>query len=270
MPQRKFSINHNAFSEYTPESAYWAGFLAADGNLRVSHSGCKQIRIYLKKSDSIHLEKFKKFLQSEHKVSLSPSYDRCSFEFTSEKIFDDLTRLYNITPTKSFTLKPPTGLPENLIRHYVRGVFDGDGTVGETFTNRNSLMATIFFAITGTEELINFIFNWSESKIGSINYKIVNHPRSMGIKVFNLTTNQTLQILSVLYEDSSEEIRLDRKFEIFNRLISGIRKTRELLPYDQRNVCLTDRRRGKKTSLSAINKEKRQLKTLKTKDDGIV
>lgn len=245
MPQRKFSIDHTSFSSYTPESAYWAGFLAADGCIRIQKGTIKQIRIYLKKSDSPHLEKFKRFLKSEHLVSLSNTYDRCSFEFTSAQIFDDLQKFYNLTPNKSLTYIFPRQLPALLIPHFIRGLSDGDGCICETFMNKNSITASVIYNIVGTADVVGFVYDWSSSKLGQINYKPTNHPTSAGIRVFNLGTKLALEFLNIIYENSNVEIYLDRKFEIYKRVTTGQRKTRELAPYDQRVVCKTSRRRKK-------------------------
>jgi hypothetical protein len=242
MPAKKFNINHNAFATITPESAYWAGFLAADGNLRISSSGCKQVRLYLKKSDATHLEKFKRFLNSKHKVSLSPTYDRCSFEFVSEKMYDDLIRLYNITPNKSLTYVFPN-IPEEFMPHFIRGVFDGDGCISEGFWNKNSRTASVSISIVGTDSMIQEILNWANKNIGRIDYKPSDHHSTSGCSIFNLAVRQGIQFLAKLYEGSTEETRLDRKFEIFNRIFNGERKVREIAPYEERMVCKTDRKR---------------------------
>jgi len=238
-------INHSAFSEYTSESCYWAGFLAADGNIRITHHGSKQIRLYLKKSDSDHLEKFKTFLGSGHKVSLSPTYDRCSFEFTSVQIYDDLMKLYKLTPRKSMTLEPPENIPEDMKKHFIRGYFDGDGCLCETFLNKNSLKSSIMVTIVSTKAFVDWLTLYAQSLFGEIRYKPSLHPNGETM-VFNLGTLKAIEFLRNLYEDSSVETRLDRKYEKFEPISRGVRKTRELIPYDQRMVCKTDRRRKPK------------------------
>ena len=94
--------NTAAFDEYTEESCYWAGFLAADGN--VDSKG--RIRLMLKYDDILHLEKFKEYLQSTHAVSSNTdTYNRCSFEFTNKDMCDMLDLNFNTVPNKSLTIK---------------------------------------------------------------------------------------------------------------------------------------------------------------------
>src|SRR5690606_8445162 len=46
----------------------------------------------------------------------------------SKKMYNDLLDK-GITPRKSLTLKPPKNVPKDLVRHWIRGYFDGDGSV---------------------------------------------------------------------------------------------------------------------------------------------
>lgn len=258
----KFKINETKFDNYTNESAYWAGFLAADGNLRIAKGNIYQVRLYLKKSDSTHLLKFKEFLQADHKVSLSPTYDRCSFEFSNERIYKKLGELYNITANKSLTLKYPEQLPLEFERHFIRGIFDGDGCITEGFWNKNSRTASVSITIVSTEDVINHIFKYAEKILGPITYMPSNHAVTKGVKVFNLCIRQGLQFLEHLYEDSEEPVRLDRKYSIFYRIMTGGRKTREIIPYK-------DRMPVKSTRKSREDKWK-PAKVIFRKDNGIV
>lgn len=246
MPKSKIPLNHNAFSEYSAESAYWAGFLAADGNLRLSHRGHKCIRLYLGVVDLRHLEKFKSFLGSGHKIATPEKYARCSIEFVSEQIYDDLVSKYNLTPRKSMTYTFPTQVPEEYLGPFLRGYFDGDGCLCESFQNKNSLTASYGVTMIGTADFVSGCTNAVSPHLArEIKYKPSYHVNGETM-VFNLNTRQAKEFLTWIYEGSTEETRLDRKYEMYDRIcVQNIRKTRELPPYVQRNVCLTSRRRNK-------------------------
>lgn len=47
---------------------------------------------------------------------------------TSDKMFNDLCS-HGCVPNKSLVLTFPKDIPENLIHHFIRGYFDGDGSV---------------------------------------------------------------------------------------------------------------------------------------------
>jgi hypothetical protein len=56
-------------------------------------------------------------------------------------MFDDLC-YHGCVPNKSLILKFPT-INEGLISHFIRGYFDGDGTVGEYQNVKNSNSKTL-------------------------------------------------------------------------------------------------------------------------------
>lgn len=246
MPQQPKRINHHAFSEYTEESAYWAGFLASDGNLRVSGKGHKCVRLYLGIKDLGHLQKFKEFLQSDHKIATPEKYLRCSMEFVSETIYDDLVEKYTLTPRKSMTYRFPEQVPEELTPHFVRGYFDGDGCVYESFMNRNSLTASYGVTMLGTEDFVRKVSEVVEPHLSRpISYKPAMHTNGL-TRIFNLATVQAGEFLKWIYQCSTPSTRLDRKYALYDKIcVRGERKTRELPPYDERNVCKTSRRRGR-------------------------
>jgi hypothetical protein len=108
------------------EKAYFLGFISADGCVIERNGNCRVLSIHINKQDIDILEKFKKEINYEGEISMGKSRSRmCTIFCTSMKMFNDLSK-YNVTPRKSRILKFPK-LPENMIHHYMRGYFDGDG-----------------------------------------------------------------------------------------------------------------------------------------------
>lgn len=224
-----FQINHSFFKTYSDCSCYWAGFLAADGNLRVSASGSKCIRVYLGSIDVTHLLKFKRLLESEHKVSTSLTYDRCSFEFCSSEIYDDLFRIYGIHPAKSMTLSFPTEIPSEYLPHFVRGYFDGDGCICESFSNKNSRTATLYSTLLGTPTFMASAVEVISKALDKELPKVAVHPNGF-TEVLKLGTKDSQKFLSWMYTCSSEDTRLDRKYDLYHRImVQKIRKTRNII-----------------------------------------
>ncbi|UPT75605.1 MAG: hypothetical protein M0D55_08005 [Elusimicrobiota bacterium] len=99
------------------------GLLATDGNV----SG-GTISLALKDRDRVLLERF------ERAVGLRPSAIRPMVKgmlrtsITSAEMARDLAQ-HGVVPGKTWTLDWPKGLPKHLERHYLRGVFDGDGGI---------------------------------------------------------------------------------------------------------------------------------------------
>lgn len=137
--QKRISLNESAFESLTPESSYWIGMLLADGNIRIMKRQNSYMVSYPSK-DKEHVEKFKKFMCSGHKIYYRKSFNKNGktyksymLSFNSKKIYDDLIK-WNIEPCKSLKEKVHPKLKFN--RDYWRGLFDGDGGFCLDKTNR--------------------------------------------------------------------------------------------------------------------------------------
>jgi DNA-binding CsgD family transcriptional regulator len=117
---RYIPLRQDAFTQKTPQANYWAGFLAADGNVFL-HT----LQIGIHNKDECHLRKLRSFLQSEHKIIRSRQLVRLSVN--SKTIVHDLED-YGIYPNKSHTYSPPSFLQYD--KDFWRGMIDGDGCIG--------------------------------------------------------------------------------------------------------------------------------------------
>jgi DNA-binding CsgD family transcriptional regulator len=129
--QRKLNLNEEVFDEFTEESLYWLGFLTADGSL----SG-NQILLRLTVKDKDHLEKFKKFLGSDAEVKeyiakgFNKEYPAAKFVVNSKKMANRLRDLGFVKDRKNVYPDWLNELSDDQFRHWLRGLWDGDGTVG--------------------------------------------------------------------------------------------------------------------------------------------
>jgi intein/homing endonuclease len=113
-------INESFFENIGEEQAYWLGFFAADGNLFKD-----QISIDLSIKDQEHLLLLRKMISSTHKLHSRRNTIR--WHITNKKIASQL-RAIGITENKTYTIKIPN-IPQEQIRHLIRGYFDGDGSI---------------------------------------------------------------------------------------------------------------------------------------------
>ena len=92
----------------------------ADG----SSSG-KQIVLCLKDSDSYLVEKIKNYFSPE--ITLQKRRNNVGFAISSQIICENLSQ-YGIKVGKTYSeLSIPSNLSIDLIPHFIRGYFDGDG-----------------------------------------------------------------------------------------------------------------------------------------------
>lgn len=125
---RKYSVNDNYFKNQSHNMAYILGLIAADGNVSVREN---LVSIALRDYDFEILEKIRVELQSERPVKLYTRADGTKFaslQIWSKTMKSDLSN-YNITPRKTETILPPTFLAKEYWRSYIRGYFDGDGSI---------------------------------------------------------------------------------------------------------------------------------------------
>ena len=183
----------------TEEKAYWLGFLYADGSV-----GSKEdkIELGLAEKDLKHIEKFKTFMNINNKISYREKTKSYRMSFRSAQCKQDLINK-GCVPKKSLILNFPNEnqVPKYLIRHFIRGYFDGDGW----FTNTEKCFQV---GIIGTENFINGFLDSIEN-IDKKN-KIFDVHREDGAKRYVFGAyNDVLNFLNWIYKDSN--IYLDRK-----------------------------------------------------------
>ena len=126
-----YKYNKKFFNKIdTEEKAYWAGFIAADGNIRKDFL---KMRIELNIRDYSHLEKFKKSIEGNNpiKEAIRPNNHSCYIDVNYKEFCSALNEL-GITPKKSLTLQIKFELiPRELRNHFIRGYFDGDGSINK-------------------------------------------------------------------------------------------------------------------------------------------
>jgi hypothetical protein len=150
---KKYSLNHSYFAKPNLENSYWAGFIAADGNI------CKttpMLRIGLSIRDEEHLYQFKKnldFTGPVIRVDRKSGYEgqpTCIIHIYSRQIKTDLYNVFGIIPNKTFTLKPPSLNDIDLLDSYIIGYIDGDGSI---FKSNGYL----HLSITGNQYMLEMI-----------------------------------------------------------------------------------------------------------------
>lgn len=127
---RKYKLNENYFKELdTPEKAYILGFLYSDGYISQEKNGYVISVGQIKDRKDI-IYKINKCLESEKPVIVEERNKTLFYKIViySKTIYKDLLKL-GLIPHKSLTIEFPNYIPDNLLSHFIRGLFDGDGCV---------------------------------------------------------------------------------------------------------------------------------------------
>lgn len=226
----KYPIDENFFKEInTQEKAYILGFLYADGN---AHSKHCHIKLSLQECDKHILEDIKKVLNYDKPLNFKKTknsdganrQNQYSLIICNKNIYEDLIK-YGVVPNKTFIINFPTWMESNLVPHFIRGYFDGDGCVSvwesteRYFSKRlneikkyKKLKAE--FNIIGTIEFCECLESLFKDSIG-VNCKIYNDKRSderiVRIKVWRHEDMQ--KMYDYIYNDAN--LFLKRKKEKF-------------------------------------------------------
>lgn len=198
---KKYICNENFFENIdTEEKAYWLGFMYADGCIQRTKE-CYSVKIDLTKNDKEHIEKFKKSLCSNHIIYDYDNYSRLII--ISKKMYYDLISK-GCVPNKSLILKFPTKeqVPRNLLRHFIRGYFDGDGTIN--IINRYKTKQARF-QLLGTYDFLKGICDFLYQYV-----KVININKTRNIYVIQISGNKKSKIIfDLLYTNST--VYLNRK-----------------------------------------------------------
>lgn len=129
--RRIYPISHQDYFSTidTPSKAYYLGFIASDGCVykRKSHNQQGIIRICIIKEDEEILVNLKKELGTE--IPLHYQSGRyVSLEICCESIYQDVNTL-GLHERKTYNNTIPTNIPNHLFKYFIRGYFDGDGSI---------------------------------------------------------------------------------------------------------------------------------------------
>lgn len=234
---QKYQCNEKVFSTYNKFSCYWAGLLAADGCV-YKRKDTGSLYVILGLIDKNTVYSFKKFLEYtgvvSHRLVKSTFKNSCK-EYETEtwelrclnnRICKDLEDNFNITVQKTYTYCPSEYVPQDLIKYFILGYFDGDGSISYCTTNTGRKQFNITF--TGTLETIHYIQHF----LCKDNLKIIQRYPERKVNNYTLYVSgneQLYAILSDLYSDPEiNQICMKRKFDKYMLLKKQIEEKKNV------------------------------------------
>lgn len=220
---RRYTHNHNYFETIdTEHKAYWLGFFYADGFVNSNKDHPNGFGISISETDRGHLEKFKLDIEATNPINTytqtsgySNNSKYCRLIMTSEKTKNDLIDK-GVLEHKTDILQFPTmeQVPMELIHHFIRGYFDGDGCLSYTNTDTNKNYYKV--KILGTDDFLDGINEFLINKnIANIKHYF-KRKEYQAVSSMELNETQSLNLLNCLYQDAT--ISLDRKYNRYCNL----------------------------------------------------
>lgn len=210
---KKKILNEEFFSSNTKAAYYWAGFLAADGWIEGVRN---RVGLALQSQDIKHLEKFKTAVSSAHDICPFMQNSAYRIRFNSERMVQDLANIFNITPAKTYTYTLPFIEEDYLLLDFLRGYIEGDGHLGKTNSGR------VFLGLCSANK--SFLLEFREICTILLNRDIIQEP-SLNLnpkgQVYDIRLNlkDSEDLINLLYKNSTEATRLDRKFKVASLVI---------------------------------------------------
>lgn len=210
---KKKKLNEHFFSSNTKACYYWAGFLAADGYIEADRN---RIGLGLQKQDYEHLVKFKTAVESTHDICPFMNNSAYRIRFNSEIMVKDLNNRFNITPRKTFSYILPEFEDQYLALEFMRGYIEGDGHIELTASKKLKLH------LCSANK--SFLFDFLELSSILINQPIYQEPilqinKKGQVYAITFTIEHSKCLLELLYKNSTDSTRLDRKYKTVHSIL---------------------------------------------------
>lgn len=195
----------------TADKAYWLGYIVGDGCIQNAHF----LSLKCAYANRSHLIKFTKFIgmpESAIKESKGSYNNIISYIYVSSRHLIDTLFNKGIESRKRGHEHVPTGIPEEFIRDYLRGLIDSDGYICDP------LKKYYHIGLTNSIENLTFMMNYFHNKFNiKLRRNIKAHGKTYHMYYAGLKTVYT--IVSHLYYDDNITYS-DKKYERVKQLIN--------------------------------------------------
>lgn len=215
--RRIYNVNDDYFLKESPNMAWLLGFLAADGSINEVGN---RIKIGLSSVDKEILEKIREEIGCESKILdyvSNNGFPVSELVWTSPKHKQSLAT-YNIVPNKTFILQPPHKLSSKYHIDYVRGFFDGDGSINLIKNSNGRGQGNIRFQVASASK---DILVWILEVLSHYDIKkpniLTDDTRHTPLYYFQFSSTMSRKIYHILYTENA--LKLQRKYDKFTEVV---------------------------------------------------
>lgn len=207
-PTEKYSCNIDYFEKIDCDHvAYWLGFIYADGCISLD-KGKKVFSIAQHDDEKLHLYKLRYCLKSNHRIG-SDGRKCHQLRIHNKKLIIDLEG-HGVVERKSEIVRfPYASVPERFYSSFIRGYFDGDGSL-----NFHKTGTALFNICSGSKGMLEDIRSILIDALALNKNKITKSNRT-----YNLQYGGNIQVSRIrdwLYKEA--DVCMDRKKEDFDQV----------------------------------------------------
>lgn len=197
----------------TETKAYLLGLFAADGCIHTINNG-KLFSIQLQSDDSYMIEYIKDELKAPRKIVYDKRDNSCSISIINNVFVQNLA-IQGVLEGKSNRFF--SNIPDEFISHYIRGLFDGDGSITIRKAHSYGKAMRCCFVLLAHSKLINQLQDYLERKLGLTHLSLC----SDGGDAYSIRYSSHKDFLTVtdfIYENAN--IFLKRKYQKYEQALS--------------------------------------------------
>lgn len=213
--KRKYYVNEEYFDMIdNQDKAYILGFLYADG----CNHGTGGISISLEESDKMILEEMRNAIGIEAPLRYVDNSNKHDFGYTYKNQYCMSISSYHMAhvlsirgmmPNKSLILEFPQWLKPELYSHFIRGIFDGDGSLYRY--DKNGKQNTVV-TITSTENFCKAVIDICAQYVGIRGHFYDASCHNGVTRVFSICGRDICKkFLDWIYDDA--QLFLQRKYD---------------------------------------------------------
>ena len=218
MPVHK-KYDKDFFKTWSSDMAYILGFMYADGNIMEGKRGNHYVAIYT--ADDDLLVKMARCMQSDHKIAerISDTGSNFRIQIGSKEWFHDLG-LLGLFPDKTARMRLPK-IPQEYFGDFVRGYFDGDGSVWSGLMHKKRPTMTLTIQVTFTSCSQDYLQDlYSALQSVGIRGGSIFVPKSANCARLTFSSNDALKIYNIMY-NAGHNLFLKRKKVVFDKFIQN-------------------------------------------------
>lgn len=200
---KKHTANEEFFDSLNEKSSYLLGLIFADGNIAWdTEKGYYSVIITASEKDKAHLEKLRLMISSTKPLLYSPKTKSYRLVVNSKRLCKKLME-YGLTPRKSLTVEFPE-IPADQLKHFLRGVIDGDGNVRYVERKRSP-----YFEITIASDSKKFCEGLIKAIEQNVGISAKSRKVAKNTHVIQYSCSRGEQLAEYIYSDAN--LFLERK-----------------------------------------------------------